>query len=190
MSDIEQQASESTVSDGSQQEDILWESYFLDRSDENRNSLIVFYIDKISSYVRASNRKIGNPRYTDDEAISDVSLRLINAIPRYDPSINDNFLAFFLSPRMLRGSILDGIERANRSHEPLHPEQDIEQINEQDCQTDFIDLCESKFESLSDIDYEIAQALIFEDVTDNALIRQLRVGRSRINRVRDFLVND
>lgn len=185
----EQTDKESNISDASQQEDTLWQRYFSDRSDENRNALIEFYFHKITIYVRSSNRKIGNPTYSDDEAISDVSLRLISAITRYDPSINDSFLAFFLSPRMLKGSILDGIERVSQLHEPLRKEHDVPKPDDQDSQTDFIDLCESRFEGLSDLDYEIAQAMVFEDVTDNALIRQLHVGRCRIKRVREFLAS-
>lgn len=172
------------------QEQTLWQIYFMDPSDENRNALVNQYYETACKYtIKAYNRQAVKGNFTKSEAISDMALRLLRAIPRFNPAKSDNFLAYFLSPYSLRGRIIDGAERCFKQDRQLSEGESIEGEYRPDSDTEFLDLCESRFAALGDLDYEIAQALVFEGSPEVALMRQLGINRARIKRVRNLLAN-
>lgn len=173
-----------------QQETNLWNAYILDRSDENRNAIVEFYYATVLTAVRLMNKKMRNKRYTVDEAVSDVTMRLMLAIPRFDPSKNVKFLAYFLNTMRIRGTILTGIKKSQSTFSPIN-------LNYEDVPSsyncnptenlEFAELCEAKFTNLNNVDYEIAQAVVFEDHTNKSLARQLGVCPERVAKIRDRL---
>lgn len=178
-----------TVKLTSLQEQTLWQIYFIEPSDQNRNALVEHYYETCCRYMTiAFYRRQDKTSYSKSEAFSDMALRLLRAIPRYDPAKNDNFLAYFLNPSMLRGIILDGTEKCFKQDKQVSEDTAIEGEYCEDVDTEFIDLCESRFEGMSDLEYEIAQALVFEGSGEAALMRQLRVSRAQIKRVRTAIL--
>lgn len=56
-------------------------------------------------------------------------------------------------------------------------------------EVEFLDMCESAFEGTNDVDYEIAQAIVFNGEKDGALMRQLSVTRARVKRIRQQIAD-
>ena len=86
----------------------LWEKYFLDRSVELRNELVMEYIGQVKSIVlRMVPTYRGYSSY--DDMLSCGILGLMDAIEKYDPGKNVKF-EYYAAMR-IRGEIIDNIRK-------------------------------------------------------------------------------
>lgn len=85
-------------------EEILWNRYHTEPSIENRNTLALYYLDKIKSYAINFGRKIAVTGKLDDY-VSEVYIQLLKSIVKFDQKRGANFLTWFYT--RLRGTYFD-----------------------------------------------------------------------------------
>lgn len=93
---------------GKEETERLWEKYFLDKSVELRNELVMEYIGQVKSIVlRMVPTYRGYSSY--DDMLSCGILGLMDAIEKYDPGKNVKF-EYYAAMR-IRGEIIDNIRK-------------------------------------------------------------------------------
>ena len=92
---------------------LLWNRYFLDRSEANRNALVGVYMYIAKGLAEWWIGKL--PNWADvDDVRSDAAIGLMDAITKYDVSKGTTFAT--IAPYRILGSITDGLR--NRDHVP------------------------------------------------------------------------
>jgi len=85
----------------------LWQAYQQDRTADNRNALVVFYLPLLHTVALSVKRKLrGSPLEVLE---SDGVLGLIGAVERFDPTTGIPFGGY--ASRRIRGEIIDEVRR-------------------------------------------------------------------------------